>query len=191
MHLDKNSHLDSAFPTTDRWTRLRLLSQAQKNMMLGIESFYVVCLIGYCLSLYAIHVESSAEDDSNYVAYCDISSKVSCSKVFLSEYGRIFSHLGFIPHNSTLDLPNAFYGTIFYILAAINYYYSHRKAFAADILLSLTVLSMVLSAYLSYILTFILEDVCVVCYSTYVCNVLLFSLSWSNCRLKRERLKEN
>ena len=149
-----------------------------------VDIIYVVCILGFCLSLYALHVERSAEEDTEYVAYCDISIRVSCSKVFLSEYGKIFSHLGFITKDSMLDLPNALFGSIFYLLIALIKFISNisSKILALNILLSLSVVSMVLSAYLSYILTFVLQDVCVVCYSTYICNALIFYWSWQSIR---------
>ena len=149
-----------------------------------MDKYYLVCILGFGLSLYALHVERSAETDIEYVAYCDISTRVSCSKVFLSEYGKIFSHLGLIAKDSIVDFPNAFFGSVFYLLIAFIYYVSKtsKKSLALNMLLSLAVISMVLSAYLSYILTFILQDVCVVCYSTYICNILIFYWSCQSIR---------
>lgn len=152
--------------------------------MFAIDKFYIICILGFCLSLYALHVERNAEEDIEYVAFCDISNRISCSKVFLSKYGKIFSHLGVIAEDSCLDFPNALFGAIFYLLLASIYSVSKlNKAFlVSNVLLLLAVTSMVLSAYLSYILAFVLQDVCVICYSTYICNVLLFYWSWQSIR---------
>ena len=149
-----------------------------------LEKFYIICVIGFSLSLYALHIERSAEADIDYVAFCDISHRISCSKVFLSEYGKIFSYLGLIAKDSFLDFPNAFFGSIFYLLIALIYYVSKmsRTTFVLNILLLLAVTSIALSAFLSYILAFLLQDVCVICYSTYVCNILIFYWSWQRTR---------
>lgn len=44
-----------------------------------------VSALGVIISIYAFHVESRAEQDSNYEAMCDISERVSCTKVFSSK----------------------------------------------------------------------------------------------------------
>lgn len=43
------------------------------------------CLFGVLLSVYAYYVEVRAEEDSSYQALCDISQRISCTKVFTSE----------------------------------------------------------------------------------------------------------
>lgn len=52
------------------------------NMTLCLRFFYI---IGLSLSTYAFYVETKAEGDKDYKAMCDISERMSCSKVFLSE----------------------------------------------------------------------------------------------------------
>lgn len=42
----------------------------------------LVCLLGILLSLYAFHVEREHARDPSYKALCDVSSSISCSKVF-------------------------------------------------------------------------------------------------------------
>jgi vitamin-K-epoxide reductase (warfarin-sensitive) len=142
-----------------------------------MPSIFHFCFIGICLSLYALFVEYKAGMDSSYVALCDISEDLACSKVFLSKYGRIWSALGVIPDGSALDLPNSVYGVAFYSTYALLCWYRHSSGIIPDILLALSVVSMVLSTYLSYILTYVLEDVCVVCYSTYLINFIIFLFS--------------
>ncbi|XP_060795400.1 vitamin K epoxide reductase complex subunit 1 isoform X1 [Neoarius graeffei] len=46
----------------------------------------VLCVLGLILSVYALHVEVSRENDPNYRAMCDLAESVSCSKVFTSSY---------------------------------------------------------------------------------------------------------
>lgn len=45
---------------------------------------FLVCLLGILLSLYAFHVEREKAQDPSYKALCDVSSSISCSKVFSS-----------------------------------------------------------------------------------------------------------
>ena len=55
--------------STPRWERIARL---------------LVCLLGILLSLYAFHVEREKARDPIYKAMCDVSSSISCSKVFSS-----------------------------------------------------------------------------------------------------------
>jgi vitamin-K-epoxide reductase (warfarin-sensitive) len=150
-------------------------------------------IFGIALSLYTVYVEykaHTAESDNPYVALCDISEKMSCSKVFLSEYGKIFSSLGVIPKDSALDQPNACYGILFYSIVSSVGALAHvdkiSTSLAKDILLICATSSVLLSAYLSYILAEVLQDVCVVCFSTYVVNFLLFYMCSANALCNEE-----
>ncbi|XP_061658818.1 vitamin K epoxide reductase complex subunit 1-like protein 1 isoform X2 [Syngnathoides biaculeatus] len=55
--------------STPRWERIARL---------------LVCLLGILLSVYAFHVEREKARDPTYKALCDVSSSISCSKVFSS-----------------------------------------------------------------------------------------------------------
>jgi vitamin-K-epoxide reductase (warfarin-sensitive) len=141
---------------------------------MGTIDFFVNAAFtcGMLLSLYAIYVEHRATIEDDYEALCDISETVSCSKVFTSEYGKIFSYIGIIPKDSIVDLPNAVYGAIFYLVYAISYILVRDKYIGKVFLLFLSVLSMILSAFLAYILSQLLHEMCIVCLSTYICNLL-------------------
>ncbi|XP_078278445.1 vitamin K epoxide reductase complex subunit 1-like protein 1 isoform X1 [Rhinoraja longicauda] len=76
-----------------------------------------VCLLGALLSVYAYHVESARGSDPGYVAMCDLSERMSCSKVFGSRWGRGFGLVGIIfGTESALNQPNSIYGLSFYVL---------------------------------------------------------------------------
>ena len=122
-----------------------------------------------------MHVDYHASIGSNYSTVCDLSENISCSKVFTSEYARIFSFLGVVPSGSALDQPNALYGAIYYAFFGIMYVLKNKFSCIGDVLLFLSAASMCLSAYLAYILYAVLEGICVVCISTYLCNFVLFS----------------
>jgi len=130
--------------------------------------------IGLALSLYALYVEYRASNDETYEAVCDISDQISCSKVFLSEYGKVFSYLGVVPKDSLLDQPNALYGCVYYVLFAFVHFFYRKTPVGQLILQFLTTVSLVLCAYLAYLLTYVLRDKCIVCFATYVCNFVLF-----------------
>lgn len=64
-------------------------------------------LLGICVSLYALYVESSVAaakaSGLEYHAACDFASWASCSKVLGSVYGHILSHWKLVPKGSALD----------------------------------------------------------------------------------------
>ena len=131
------------------------------------------CMTGVCLSVYAIHVEHQSSMNPDFEALCDISSTVSCSKVFNSEQGKIWSYFGLIPKDSVLDQPNAVYGVFFYLSMIILDIGFHKNKLAVFLLLSLAIFGCMMSLYLAYVLEFVLKDFCIVCVSTYVCNIVL------------------
>lgn len=50
------------------------------------NSLAAVSAVGVLISIYAFHVESRHEQDNTYEALCDISERVSCTKVFSSKW---------------------------------------------------------------------------------------------------------
>jgi vitamin-K-epoxide reductase (warfarin-sensitive) len=48
------------------------------------KGIHLMCFFGMGLSYYAYVVETSKEHDADYVAMCDISEHMSCSKAFMS-----------------------------------------------------------------------------------------------------------
>jgi vitamin-K-epoxide reductase (warfarin-sensitive) len=145
------------------------------GVALMIQKFLsLLIIVGLCLSLYATYVEFRAELDDDYSALCDISATVSCTKVFRSEFGRIFSWLGIVPRLSSLDLPNALYGVVYYVLFATIAKVSYQTKAGKLLLVVLSSSSMAISALLSYLLTVVLREQCIVCFGTYFVNLLIF-----------------
>ena len=136
-----------------------------------------VAIIGLFLSIYALHVEVSSFEDKDYKALCDINEYVSCTKVFNSKYGKGFGLVEpILGKYSILNLPNPFFGIVFYMLFFILCTCPHNIL----ILKISTVgagMSCVLSVYLAYIL-YLMTDVCVVCISMYVVNFSLLFLNY-------------
>ncbi|XP_062514292.1 vitamin K epoxide reductase complex subunit 1-like protein 1 [Corticium candelabrum] len=131
----------------------------------------VLCVAGLCLSAYALYIEIEKHRDASYRPLCDISEGVSCTKAFLSEYGRGFGIIGsLLGKDSMLNQPNAAFGMIFYCI--FIFIGLTRSAFLETVGLVLAIGSCIVSVYLSYVL-YLLKDVCIVCMATYIMNFLL------------------
>ncbi|KAG1933413.1 vitamin K epoxide reductase complex subunit 1 [Pimephales promelas] len=139
---------------------------------------FILCLLGLVLSVYALHVELSRENDPEYRAMCDLGHSVSCSKVFTSRWGRGFGLVQiFTSKDSVLNQPNSVLGIIFYTLQlGLGQLVSGRSAF---FLVIFSWVSVAGSVYLAAILAFVLGDFCVVCVSTYIIN---FALLYTNLK---------
>ncbi|XP_048768111.1 vitamin K epoxide reductase complex subunit 1-like protein 1 [Ostrea edulis] len=145
------------------------------------------CAIGTLLSVYALYVEINAEQDKNYRANCDISSTISCSKVFKSRWGKGFGLIGLvIGEDHPLNLPNSVFGIVFYTLQVALAFSSSSRLTSLQLYTS--ILSNIASVYLGYILYFILRDLCVVCVSTYITNaVLLGAIYYKNKAIQESK----
>ncbi|XP_023723954.1 vitamin K epoxide reductase complex subunit 1 isoform X1 [Cryptotermes secundus] len=135
------------------------------------RGIHLTCFFGMCLSYYAYVVETTKEHDSDYVAMCDISEHVSCSKAFMSAYGKGF---GIVRHifgeDSVLNQPNSLGGMLFYsVLIVLNFMCT---LWATKLMLLLAVVSNLASVYLAYILYAVLYDFCIVCVTTYGINFI-------------------
>ncbi|XP_069508002.1 vitamin K epoxide reductase complex subunit 1 [Ambystoma mexicanum] len=137
----------------------------------------VFCTFGIVLSVYAYHVETSKESDASYRALCDINPSISCSKVFTSRWGRGF---GLLEHlfgrQSLVNQPNSVFGVLFYSLQILLGFSGTARA--AITLVCTSVVSLIGSLYLAYILFFVLSDFCVICVTTYALNFSLFLLNY-------------
>jgi len=157
-------------PRSDDWPR---------NLTVVVDrmtraAVLILCSIGLMLCSYAFYVETRKEHDSKYLATCDISESISCSKVFTSRYGRGFGLVELVfGKDSRLNVPNSIFGFIFYILQIILECIHSKHAIFLQIVMS--VLSNCGSVYLGYILYYVLHDFCVVCVSIYVVNFLVLS----------------
>ncbi|HLC50284.1 MAG TPA: vitamin K epoxide reductase family protein [Candidatus Nanoarchaeia archaeon] len=126
------------------------------------NSLLILPIIGFLLSLYSFYVERKTQKDSNYKAVCDISDRMSCSKTFTSGYGKLF-----------FGISNGVAGIAFYILViALNIFGMTKVIFY------LSILSLIGSVYLAYVLNFKVKTVCMVCYSIYLVNILLLVFSY-------------
>ncbi|NWT60918.1 VKORL protein, partial [Pycnonotus jocosus] len=136
-----------------------------------------VCAAGILLSLYACHLEREKGRDSHYQALCDLSERVRCSAAITSRWGRGFGLLGSIfGKDSAINQSNSVFGLVFYILQMLLG--MTASAVAALILMTSSIVSVVGSLYLAYILYFVLKEFCIVFVLTYLLNFILFIINY-------------
>ena len=148
-------------------------------------------LFGLFLSVYSLFVEMQAHADKNYKAMCDISERVSCTKVFLSDFGHGFGLVApILGKDSPLNLPNPVFGVVFYSLVVLISLVKQSKG-GLKLLTLLAATSCVMSLYLASIL-YKMRDTCLVCISTYMVNfgLLYFSFKRFNEYRVLEKYKE-
>ncbi|KAF4514165.1 UNVERIFIED_CONTAM: hypothetical protein B566_EDAN019262 [Ephemera danica] len=145
-------------------------------------SIITTVMVGLVLCWYAFVVEMTKELDEKYEALCDISEHMSCSRVFMSRYGKGFGLIGLIVgDDSAWNQPNPIFGAALYI-AILMMTQCHTSRWA----LTQVVLCAIINAgslYLACILYFVLHDFCVVCVSTYLVNLVLLLLAWKRYRI--------
>lgn len=147
----------------------------------------LLCLIGLGLSGYTLYVqEEMSKNPETYKALCDIDEEISCTKVFNTTYAKGFGLVDkVLPADHWANQSNAVYGLAgygFLLLLSLL-----RFLFLARFQLLLVFLINCFSVYLGYLLVFVIETVCILCYSCYAVNFLLLLASWQKVRaLKRE-----
>ncbi|XP_078680206.1 vitamin K epoxide reductase complex subunit 1-like protein 1 [Branchiostoma floridae x Branchiostoma belcheri] len=134
-------------------------------------------VVGIILSIYSLHVELEKEKNKSYVALCDFSDRVSCTKAFSSYYGKGFGLLQHIVgEDSILIQPNSVLGMIFYALQLVLGYVG--GSLCVHVLFYTSILSCLGCVWLAYVLYFILQDTCVVCISTYLINFAIMFVNY-------------
>lgn len=121
----------------------------------------VISSIGLLLSLYGLFVERKLKADKSYKAVCDISDKMSCTKTFLSPWGKM------------LGISNVYLGILAYTaMMAIALMDNVQLAFLGACVLCAG------SALLAYILFTKVRTFCLLCTSIYVVNLLLLIVTY-------------
>ncbi|XP_037049050.1 vitamin K epoxide reductase complex subunit 1 [Bradysia coprophila] len=141
---------------------------------LGIK---FLCVIGILLSAYSLYVKYRLARDSDYEALCDLSDRIKCTKVFHSRYGNGFGIIGEMlgGDESIFNQPNGINGIIFYTLIILLDFSLNLHLTKLQVALSF--ISNLISIYLAYLLYFVFENLCIVCATLYVVNMLLLILS--------------
>lgn len=115
-------------------------------------------------------------DMSKYTPFCDFAEWAKCSKVLMSPYGRFLQYVGIAAKDSAIDLPNPILGCgyflchiVYPILKAIKFPLVDELASAVSLFVCF------FSVWLGHKLFIVLQDFCIVCVSSYLCNFLLFA----------------
>lgn len=140
-----------------------------------------VIAVGFLLASYAYYVEFKFNEAQrlglHYRALCDI-GMFSCTKVFSSEFGHLTQFLG-LPAVS-----NAAIGMAFYLFEMLI----ERRT---TLLLLTSGASCIGSLGLFYILTVVLHDFCIVCFSIYVVNFTTFFTCLRRYRKQQQKSQKS
>ena len=71
---------------------------------------YLFALVGMLVAMYGYYVEWKERQLDDYVAMCDLSPVISCTKILTSKYCRLLSLFGFTPAGGVFDIPNTVIG---------------------------------------------------------------------------------
>uniref|UniRef100_A0ACB8EDB1 Vitamin K epoxide reductase complex subunit 1-like protein 1 n=1 Tax=Sphaerodactylus townsendi TaxID=933632 RepID=A0ACB8EDB1_9SAUR len=95
----------------------------------------------------------------------------------VKRWGRGFGLLGSIfGKDSVINQPNSVFGLVFYVLQMLLG--TTASAVAALVLMMSSLVSVIGSLYLAYILYFVLKEFCIVCVVTYLLNFILFIINY-------------
>ena len=83
----------------------------------------------------------------------------------------MMTYFGVVPEGHILDVPNAVLGSIYYAYILIL-----SSMFPLFFTYFATMMAMSSSVFLAYQLTFVVKELCIICWSTHVLNTLL---SWN------------
>merc|ERR1712159_323796 len=134
----------------------------------------LLAILGLSAAGYALYVENKLTDNPFYKPACE-TSWGSCSTVFKSEYAHILSHWGLVAKGSALDLSLASAGLVVYSLYLLYPSKLGRMLPSPHVvLLAMSIGGCCFSAYLLYVLKYILQDFCIVCTTFHVTNFTMF-----------------
>ena len=134
-------------------------------------SFALACaLVGFGASVAAAYVHYQLLYDPTYRSFCDVSSRISCTEVYLS------------PYSTYRGVPVAIFGALWFAVAALLSVTGLRARDAVresvpGYLFVLSTLALAVILYLGYASFVILNTVCVLCLTTYAAVVGLFLVS--------------
>ena len=130
----------------------------------------VFALIGLGASTISSYVHYQLLTDPGYHSFCDVTSKVSCTEAYRSQYG------------SFMGVPVAIGGMIFFALTAVLAGFggaakSPARENAAGYIFLLSTVGLAFTLYLAWASYFVLGIFCIFCAITYVSVVALFLIS--------------
>mmetsp|Transcript_17166 Transcript_17166/g.32361 ORF Transcript_17166/g.32361 Transcript_17166/m.32361 type:complete len:164 (+) Transcript_17166:123-614(+) len=137
----------------------------------------LLSLCGVIISAYAFYVESKM-DDPFYQPSCSSSwTGGNCVTVFKSPYGHILSHWGVVERGSILDLSLAVSGLMLYSCYFLAISVKVPFPLREELFLGVALGGGLFSLYLLYVIKFILQEFCIVCFSFHCCNFGMLALA--------------
>ena len=134
-------------------------------------TFALVCaLVGFGVSALAAYVHYRLLFDPTYRSFCDVSSRISCTDVYMSRY------------STYRGVPVAIFGALWFAVAALlsvgglRARESVRESIPGYLFLGST-LALAVILYLGYASFVILKTVCILCLTTYAAVIGLFLVS--------------
>lgn len=101
----------------------------------------------------------------------------SCAVVLKSPQAHILSHWGLVPSGHVLDLSLSEMGIMLYLTYFVAISLTFRIPFREKLFLASASAGALFSCYLSYVIKYVLEDFCIVCFSFHVCNFWMLGLA--------------
>src|SRR5256886_6977190 len=133
--------------------------------------FALVCaVIGLVVSIAAAYVHYRLLYDPTYRSFCDVSSRISCTEVYMSRFSTV------------RGVPVAIFGAMWFVIAGL---FSTAAVRARDsvresvpgYLFVLSTLALAVILYLGYASFVLLKAVCLLCLTTYAAVIGLFLVS--------------
>ena len=126
--------------------------------------------VGFSASAVSTYVHARIFNDPTYVSFCDVNSTLSCTQVYLSQYGSIGG------------VPVAYLGLVWFMFAGALILVARRatsmfRAHLPAYLFLLSTLALAVVLYLAYTSFIVLGTICMLCVAVYVAVLGLFIVS--------------
>lgn len=155
-----------------------------------LVTVFVSSILGLMVSFYTIYIEEQLKMHPGYEASCDMKVPFfgvsSCSRVFSSPQAHILSYWRIVERNSSFDWSLPWIAIIYFVLTL--HYPLFRRRFL-KFYFGVTALAITFNIYLAVILQFVLQEFCVVCFSNYVINAIIFYCIASDAYQSRKAKK--
>src|SRR5579871_816913 len=134
-------------------------------------AFALACaVLGFVASALAAYVHYRLLYDPTYRSFCDVSSRISCTEVYMSRFSTV------------RGVPVAIFGTLWFVVAGLlsvgglRARDSVRESIPGYLFVGST-LALAVILYLAYASFFLLNAVCILCVITYAAVIGLFVVS--------------
>lgn len=104
------------------------------------------------------------------------------SAVFELPEGHLLSYFGLVERHSDFDIPNALIGCVYYMYMLFFKFY-----FPPVLTKFACTMAFMTTVFLAYQLTFVVPELCLVCWTTHVLNTLL----WYNVMFGKTKSRVN